>query len=146
MKRRNFMLNGSKAGVAVCMGGLCGWGCGNAVYYAQTTPQAQKIAVPKSEFQYLKKSELRTRSHVFVRLSNSGFPICLYKTGSGYTACLMECTHRGCEVEVHGSRYVCPCHGSEFSPDGAVLEGPAERPLKTFKITEDETHIYIWPA
>jgi cytochrome b6-f complex iron-sulfur subunit len=146
MKRRDFILNGGRAGVAICLGGLCGAGCGSAAYFAQTNVQEQKIAVPKSEFQYLKKEEVRTRSHVFVRLPQSGFPVCLYKTGTGYTACLLECTHRGCEVEVHGSRYVCPCHGSEFSPDGAVLEGPAERPLKIFKTTEDETHIYVWLA
>jgi len=42
------------------------------------------------------------------------------------------CTHMGCVVgfnDVERS-WDCPCHGSRFGTDGAVLHGPAVRPLE----------------
>jgi Rieske Fe-S protein len=51
------------------------------------------------------------------------------------------CTHMGCIVnQITDGRIDCPCHGSEYSiTDGAVLAGPAPKPLpaKSFKVTGD---------
>ncbi len=42
------------------------------------------------------------------------------------------CTHAGCTVtDVAGGTINCPCHGSKFAmTDGAVVAGPAPRPLE----------------
>lgn len=46
------------------------------------------------------------------------------------------CTHQACTVDGFANgRYVCPCHGSEFSTSGAVLVGPAPAPLRQFPTT-----------
>ena len=41
------------------------------------------------------------------------------------------CTHQGCIVRFDEAEqsWDCPCHGSRFSTDGAVLGGPARTPL-----------------
>jgi Rieske Fe-S protein len=43
----------------------------------------------------------------------------------------LRCTHLGCLLRFNGAErsWDCPCHGSRFDVDGAVLEGPAVRPL-----------------
>lgn len=146
MNRRDFVVTGSQAGLGLCLAAVLGQGCASAAYFAQATVEANKVSVRKSEFQYLKKGEVQARDYLLVKPEGAEFPVCLFKKDDGYTACLMRCTHQGCEVEVQGARYVCPCHGSEFATDGALLNGPADQPLKTFKTTHDETSIHIWLA
>lgn len=41
------------------------------------------------------------------------------------------CPHAGCNVStVEGGNIVCPCHGSTFDLEGAVVKGPATDPLE----------------
>ena len=41
------------------------------------------------------------------------------------------CTHLGCVVpwSAATNKFQCPCHGSQYSPEGAVVRGPAPLPL-----------------
>lgn len=43
----------------------------------------------------------------------------------------LRCTHLGCLLRFNDDErsWDCPCHGSRFDVDGAVLEGPAVHPL-----------------
>lgn len=118
--------------------------CG-AVYYATATNDAGKLVVAKSNFWEIRKKKKINRTFVLIKTGGSNFPICIYKKEEDkYFASLLKCTHRGCELNVGGGIYSCPCHGSEFSIAGKVLEGPAYKNLKTFKTDTDNENIYIF--
>jgi nitrite reductase/ring-hydroxylating ferredoxin subunit len=58
------------------------------------------------------------------------------------------CTHRGCnlstEGEIDGTEIQCGCHGSVFSMEtGEVIEGPAEEPVRTYVVREQDGQIQI---
>ena len=54
-----------------------------------------------------------------------------------FTAVKTICTHKGCDVDLSGDKFVCPCHGSEFTLDGKVTTGPAKTNLKTYDTVYD---------
>jgi Rieske Fe-S protein len=59
------------------------------------------------------------------------------KSETEFLAVRTICSHKGCDVELEGNKFVCPCHGSEYTIDGKVTEGPAKADLKTFETIFD---------
>ncbi|MCC6989745.1 MAG: FAD-dependent oxidoreductase [Acidobacteria bacterium] len=65
-------------------------------------------------------------------LEVDGTVAAVYRRQDGSVARLSAaCPHMGCRVAWNDAEatWDCPCHGSRFAPDGAVLAGPAETPL-----------------
>lgn len=61
----------------------------------------------------------------------------LFVTASGELRALSAiCTHAKCIVgwQAAENRIQCPCHGSRYDVDGTVLQGPAVRPLPSYKV------------
>ncbi len=71
----------------------------------------------------------------------SDIPAVIYNRGGKIIAYSLVCTHLGCTLAENGAEFACPCHGSRFDENGAVLEGPAQKPLKNLRveILEDKT-------
>ncbi|HVV05320.1 MAG TPA: FAD-dependent oxidoreductase [Puia sp.] len=66
-----------------------------------------------------------------------GETLALYKDERGELhAIAPTCTHMGCHVTWNNMEksWDCPCHGARYSPDGAVLTGPADRSLEIIDI------------
>jgi len=72
-------------------------------------------------------------------------PCILIRTGAdSYAAYSQKCTHLSCAVyyEKETNRLACPCHQGFFAvADGAVLQGPPQRPLPRVKLTGRDGHL-----
>ena len=59
----------------------------------------------------------------------------LFRKGNSFRAASAVCTHLGCTVNLAGDGFHCPCHGSVFDKNGAVVSGPAPSSLAWFEVT-----------
>lgn len=75
--------------------------------------------------------EVRTYEGKIMELEGSKYAV--HRDGEGQLHIVTAiCPHMGCVVHWNTAEqsWDCPCHGSRFSKDGEVLEGPAINPLK----------------
>jgi Rieske Fe-S protein len=67
-----------------------------------------------------------------------GKPVVLGRDAGGLYAMSAICTHQRCNMSETGSvssaGVACSCHGSRYSPVGAVTSGPAPAPLKHYLV------------
>jgi len=73
------------------------------------------------------------------RIEIEGKPVAVYRGEDGNLQAVgARCSHMGCEIKWNGAEtsWDCECHGSRFTPDGRVLEGPALAPLQSAKVDQ----------
>ncbi|MBA4071687.1 MAG: iron-sulfur protein [Gemmatimonas sp.] len=121
--RREFVTRCSAAAAALAFGG-----CGSLVVHTVPAPQG-RVSLALADF-----PELAREGGVLSLLPEAeSDPIFVLALGAGAFAALSsQCTHRGCTLDAEATRLVCPCHGSAFGRDGAVLRGPAQHPLPRY--------------
>ncbi|KZZ83590.1 FAD-dependent oxidoreductase [Bacillus sp. SJS] len=99
-------------------------------FIKQNTDTAKEFVKGK-----LKRSQEKAEDLGFdegARIKVNGHKAGAYKDPAGNISLVKPvCTHMGCDLEWNnGDRsWDCPCHGSRFSTDGEILEGPAVKPL-----------------
>jgi len=144
MNRKDFIRNAGYAFVGGTAAVVLLQNCATANYFAPHVVSNNQIAIKKLEFVHVENNKTTQRKYVLVKTSLYDFPVCIYKLSEqNYSALLLKCTHKGCELKPHGDFLSCPCHGSEFSNTGNVQNPPAEENLKTFQVKTDNENIYV---
>ncbi|HZR82506.1 MAG TPA: ubiquinol-cytochrome c reductase iron-sulfur subunit [Candidatus Binatia bacterium] len=88
-------------------------------------PRAAVVPVPSRKFR-VALPETLAAGEPFVPPGRS---VALFHDATGVWALSTVCTHLGCIVKQQGGQFACPCHGSQFKLDGAVVKGPAPKAL-----------------
>ena len=137
MNRRDFLKRieaisaaGTVIGATAASGGCLGF------HYASSSLISGRLVIRRSDFG---KSR-------FVMVDHPGFPLPLYVhelDDGSFVAVSTRCMHRGCQVEPADGKLICPCHGSEYDTQGAVLKGPTRRPLERYPVTADDQVVAI---
>jgi cytochrome b6-f complex iron-sulfur subunit len=94
-------------------------------------PKAAVLSSPSRKFR-VSLPDSQAPGEAFVP---PGRNVAVFRDADGIHAISTVCTHLGCIVKHTGKGFDCPCHGSRFGPDGAVVKGPAPAALPWLKIT-----------
>lgn len=94
-----------------------------------------------SRFRATRVNDLERRRIVFLRERR----LYLVRDDKGMFAQSAVCTHLGCLTRPTPTEdaFFCPCHGSRFSLDGEVLEGPAPRPLPHYLLEKRQEDLWV---
>lgn len=133
LRQLEVLAGGAVCGALPLLAGACG---AARARYVTPTVAGDRLAVPAAR--------LAAAGALLVEDPRSDLPIYLRRSADGaYTAVSTRCMHRGCQVEPAADRLVCPCHGSEYTFAGGVLQGPTELPLVRYRVTADADAVYV---
>ena len=100
------------------------------------------VAIPLDDYPELREPG----GHVWLSDADNLLYVLLMCTEPGcWAAVWSTCTHGACIVEWdHEAGEVwCPCHGSRFDTDGAVLQGPATESLTAFEVGQRDGMLWV---
>jgi len=133
LERRGFLRAGAVVFATVASGGCM------SLFVTKRDPDVKLAAVsgavrvPMSSAAWLRGGE----GSLAVEIEGRDDKVLLFREQGGrILAVSMTCKHLGCDVgyDPARGRIVCPCHGTEYANDGAVLKGPAKAPIAAFPV------------
>ncbi|MCI0449773.1 MAG: ubiquinol-cytochrome c reductase iron-sulfur subunit [Chlorobi bacterium] len=101
------------------------------------SPEAKGVSKASGDDMVVKLSENASLDKVGGSVKVSDELMLIRNSETTFLAVRTICSHKGCDVELEGNKFVCPCHGSEYTLEGKVTEGPAKKDLKTFETIFD---------
>ncbi|MCD2422063.1 Rieske (2Fe-2S) protein [Niabella pedocola] len=145
MKRQQFIQQCGFTCLGILGLGALTESCTPSRYLQMNINDQNQLQVPLSAFIAAEKNgSPQYKSYLVVSNDRLNYPIVVYrKTATNYTALLLRCSHQYNELNVAGALLTCPAHGSEFDTNGAVVQGPAEEPLRAFPVTVEEGRLLI---
>jgi len=143
MNRKEFIVRTCTACIAATEISSLFSSCSPTQYISGTIAK-DGITISKNDFRLSQKDNAAYRSFVIVRNEALQYPICVYRfSDEQYSALWMKCTHQGTELNASGDVLQCPAHGSEFSNNGKVRNGPADRDLRIFPVVISNNELFI---
>jgi len=94
-----------------------------------------------SRFRAARTADLERRRIIFLRERR----LYLVRDDKGLFAQSAVCTHLGCLTRPNATEdaFFCPCHGSRFSLDGQVINGPAPLALPHFRLEKRQQDLWV---
>lgn len=134
--QRRFFLAVILGAIGAALATLGGWPLLRFLAPASKEGAGGKVSIPKDSVKVGGVHFFNYRGQTAVVLQQ--------KAGE-FTALSAICTHLGCVVQWKAEKgeFVCPCHGGQFSPSGAVLGGPPPRPLESLPVTLSGDQVLI---
>jgi Rieske Fe-S protein len=115
--------------------------CKTPLGVVKTSAANDLVTIPLNEFEKM--------DYKLVRLSNYDYDLAIQKNQDGsFTVLVLMCTHAGHPLTKTGNNYYCTLHGSQFTHEGKVTKGPAEKNMTMLDnhIEKDKLIIYLKSA
>jgi cytochrome b6-f complex iron-sulfur subunit len=140
MDRRDFIKKGA---CGVCVALTSGFiasavlsSCKTSLGVIKTSSTDNKVVIALTEF--------AQSNYKLIRVSNYNYDLAIQKLSDGtFETLVLECTHAGQPLTKTGNTYYCTLHGSQYSHEGKVMKGPAERDMKKLKTHVEDNNIII---
>jgi Rieske Fe-S protein len=142
LPRRTLLVLGGAAAAQLATGcAILRGGAAHPSYSPTEPPDNNMVRIPLEQLKRLERGEA-----LLVKLTAPAPDLLVTQLeDETYRAAAADCTHQGCTIDfsLEAKEWQCPCHGSRFSLDGKVLEGPADEPLPQAEVRVEGDQLIV---